>query len=99
MLIPDRAITSGLDSGMRVSEGEFKAGFFCLVPQRVTDSRASMEDLSDIPTRLRLADLNHEESTIHFVPRADFEDGKKVFANSCYGKMLADKEFHINGGV
>lgn len=56
-----------------------------------------MEDLQAILSRLCLVELNNEESTIHFVPKVDFEDGMKVFANSCYGRMLAKKEFHING--
>lgn len=56
-----------------------------------------MEELFEIIARLHSAYLNREESMIHFIPKDDFEDEKKAFVNSCYGKMLAEKEFHING--
>lgn len=54
-----------------------------------------MDPLNDIITKLRKADLNQEEEWFTSSRKEDFDDRKKTFTNSCYGKLLAEKEFNI----
>lgn len=56
-----------------------------------------MDSLNEIVSCLRMDNLKKEEEMVHFIPKGDFDDGKKPFINNCYRKVLAEREFHIAG--
>lgn len=51
----------------------------------------------NIIVHLHWADLNHQEITIHFIPKEDFDEGKRTYIYSYYGKVVVDKQFNLVG--
>lgn len=56
-----------------------------------------MEPLTDIIIRFYRADLNKQETEVHYIPKEDFDEAKRAFTFSCYGKVMVDKEFNLVG--